>query len=144
MTTLAVLAAAALAYALVSRRLENSVLSAPMFFVAVGVAFGPHALDVLSIEVTHGTAFHVAELTLALLLFSDAAGVDLQAFGVTQACPAVCSESECRPRSVWEWRLAPRSSLIWSSGRRRSSRLSSRPLTPAGLGDRPPPRSRGR
>jgi NhaP-type Na+/H+ or K+/H+ antiporter len=79
MTTLAVLAAAALAYALVSRRLENSVLSAPMFFVAVGVAVGPHALDVVSIEVTHGTAFHVAELTLALLLFSDAAGVDLQA-----------------------------------------------------------------
>ena len=78
MTTLAVLAAAALVYALVSRRLESSVVSAPMFFVAVGVLVGPHALDVVSIEVTHGTAFHVAELALALLLFSDAAGIDLQ------------------------------------------------------------------
>jgi len=86
-TTLAVLAAAALAYALLSRRLENSVLSAPMFFVAVGVAVGPHALDVVSIEVTHGTAFHVAELTLALLLFSDAAGVDLQALRGNASLP---------------------------------------------------------
>ena len=87
MTALAVLAAAALAYALVSRRLENSVISAPIFFVAVGVAVGPHALDVVHIELTHGTAFHVAELTLALLLFSDAAGVDLQALRGNASLP---------------------------------------------------------
>jgi NhaP-type Na+/H+ or K+/H+ antiporter len=87
MTTLALLAAAALAYALVSRRLESSVISAPMFFVAVGVVAGPHALDVVSIEVTHGTAFHVAELALALLLFSDAAGVDLQSLRGNASLP---------------------------------------------------------
>jgi sodium/hydrogen antiporter len=79
MTALAILAAAALAYALVSRRVERTGISAPLFFVAVGVAVGPHALDVVSVEVTHGTAFHVAELALALLLFSDAASVDLEA-----------------------------------------------------------------
>jgi sodium/hydrogen antiporter len=87
MTTLALLAAAALAYALVSRRLENSVLSAPLFFVAVGVVAGPHALDVVSIDVTHGTALHVAELALALLLFSDAAGVDFQALRGNASVP---------------------------------------------------------
>ena len=87
MTTLALLAAAALAYALVSRRLESSVISAPMFFVAVGVAVGPHALDLVHVELTHGTAFHVAELTLALLLFSDAAGVDLQALRGNASLP---------------------------------------------------------
>jgi sodium/hydrogen antiporter len=87
MTTLALLAAAALAYALASRRLENSVLSAPLFFVAVGVAVGPHALDVVNIEVTQGTAFHVAELALALLLFSDAAAVDLQALRGNASLP---------------------------------------------------------
>ena len=87
MTALAVLAAAAFAYALVSRRLENSVLSAPMFFVAVGIAFGPHALDVVSIDAFHGTAFHVVELTLALVLFSDAAGVDLQALRGNASLP---------------------------------------------------------
>ena len=87
MTALAVLAAAALVYALLSRRLESSVISAPMFFVAVGVAVGPHALDVVSVEVTHGTAFHVAELALALLLFSDAAGLDLQALRGSASLP---------------------------------------------------------
>lgn len=55
MTAPALLAAAVLAYALVCRRLENSVISAPMFFVAVGIAVGPHALDVVSIDATHGT-----------------------------------------------------------------------------------------
>jgi NhaP-type Na+/H+ or K+/H+ antiporter len=87
MTTLVVLAAAALAYALASRRLENSVLSAPLFFVAVGVAVGPHALDVVDVEVTQGTAFHVAELALALLLFSDAAGVDLRSLRGNASLP---------------------------------------------------------
>jgi sodium/hydrogen antiporter len=87
MTALALLAGAALAYALLSRRLENSVLSAPLFFVALGVAVGPHALDVVHIEVTHGTAFHVAELALALLLFSDAAGVDLRALRGNASLP---------------------------------------------------------
>lgn len=87
MTALAVLAAAALVYALASRRLESSVVSAPMFFVAVGVAVGPHALDVVSLDVTHGTAFHVAELALALLLFSDAAGVEVHALRGNTSLP---------------------------------------------------------
>jgi NhaP-type Na+/H+ or K+/H+ antiporter len=87
MTTLVLLAAAALAYALASRRLENSVLSTPLFFVAVGVAVGPHALDVVDVEVTQGTAFHVAELALALLLFSDAAGVDIRALRGNASLP---------------------------------------------------------
>jgi sodium/hydrogen antiporter len=37
---------------------------------------GPEALGVVDLDATHGTAFHVAELALALLLFSDAASVD--------------------------------------------------------------------
>jgi hypothetical protein len=41
MTTLAVLAAAALAYALVFRRLEKPALSAPIFFVAPMAADAP-------------------------------------------------------------------------------------------------------
>ncbi len=78
MTALAILAAATLAYALVSTRVESLGISAPLFFVAVGVVAGPHALDAVSVELTHGTAFHVAEIALALLLFSDAASVDWQ------------------------------------------------------------------
>jgi NhaP-type Na+/H+ or K+/H+ antiporter len=77
MTGLAVVAAVVLAYSLVSRRLELSAISAPMVFVAAGIVAGPDVLDLVELDATHGTAFHVAEITLALLLFSDAARIDL-------------------------------------------------------------------
>jgi NhaP-type Na+/H+ or K+/H+ antiporter len=48
-----------------------------MVFVAAGIVAGPDALDLVSIDVTHGTAFHVAELALAILLFSDAARINI-------------------------------------------------------------------
>jgi sodium/hydrogen antiporter len=78
MTGLAVLAAVVLAYALVSKRLELSAISAPMVFVAAGIVAGPDVLDLVELDATHGTAFHVAELTLALLLFADAARIDVR------------------------------------------------------------------
>jgi NhaP-type Na+/H+ or K+/H+ antiporter len=78
MTGLAVVAAVVLAYSLVSRRLELSAISAPMVFVAAGVVAGPDVLGLVELEATHGTAFHVAEITLALLLFADAARIDLR------------------------------------------------------------------
>jgi sodium/hydrogen antiporter len=78
MTGLAVVAAVVLAYSLVSRRLELSAISAPMVFVAAGIVAGPDVLDLVELDATHGTAFHVAELTLALLLFADAARIDVR------------------------------------------------------------------
>jgi sodium/hydrogen antiporter len=78
MTGLAVLGAVVLAYALVSRTLEGSIVTAPLFFVAADMLAGPDALDLVNVDVTHGTAFPVAELALALVLFSDAARVDLR------------------------------------------------------------------
>jgi NhaP-type Na+/H+ or K+/H+ antiporter len=76
MTGLAVFAAVLLAYALVSRRLALSVISAPMVFVAAGILAGPDVLGLVELDATHGTAFHIAELTLAILLFVDAARID--------------------------------------------------------------------
>jgi NhaP-type Na+/H+ or K+/H+ antiporter len=78
MTGLAVLAAIVLAYSLVSRRLELSAISAPMVFVAAGTVAGPDVLDLVELDATHGMAFHVAEITLALLLFADAACIDVR------------------------------------------------------------------
>jgi sodium/hydrogen antiporter len=75
MTGLAVFAAVLLAYALVSRRLALSAISAPMVFVAAGIVAGPDVLDLVELDATHGTAFHIAELTLAILLFADAARI---------------------------------------------------------------------
>jgi NhaP-type Na+/H+ or K+/H+ antiporter len=87
MTALAVFGAIVLAYALVSRRLETAGISAPLLFVAAGIVAGPEALGLVDLDVTHGTAFHVAELALALLLFSDAASVDLRSLRAGAGLP---------------------------------------------------------
>jgi sodium/hydrogen antiporter len=78
MTGLAVLAGVALAYALVSQRLDLSAISAPMVFVVAGIVAGPDVLGLAELKATEGTAVHVAEITLALLLFADAARIDLR------------------------------------------------------------------
>jgi NhaP-type Na+/H+ or K+/H+ antiporter len=74
MADLGVLAAVVLAYALVSRRLAGTIVSAPLVFVGAGVALGPDVLGVVRFDATHGTVFHIAELALALVLFVDASG----------------------------------------------------------------------
>jgi sodium/hydrogen antiporter len=87
MTGLAVLGAVVIAYALFSRRLERSVISAPMVFVAAGIVAGPDALDLVSLDFRRGTAFHIAELALAILLFSDAAHIDVRSLRGNASLP---------------------------------------------------------
>ena len=73
--SLVVVAALVLAYALVSRRLSTSVISAAMFFLAGGLLIGPSGLGVLDVPVTSATIELLAEVTLALVLFSDASRI---------------------------------------------------------------------
>ncbi|ANS79679.1 Na+/H+ antiporter [Serinicoccus hydrothermalis] len=66
-----------LAWALVARRLRSSPLTGPLVMAAAGVALGPQGLDVLALDV--GAAEVAGPLTVALVvvLFSDAARLDL-------------------------------------------------------------------
>ena len=66
-----------LAYALVSGRLEGTVLTAPLLFVAFGFFAGSGGLGLANIDVGHSAIHVLAELTLILVLFSDAARIDL-------------------------------------------------------------------
>ena len=67
-------AVALFAYALVSKRLTTTPISAPMVFVGLGVA--GYALGVLDTVQVDGSGIgEVLELTLALLLFTDATKV---------------------------------------------------------------------
>ncbi|MDH3655636.1 MAG: sodium:proton antiporter [Myxococcales bacterium] len=66
-------------FGLVSRRLAVSPLTPPLVFVGLGVAFGPWGLDWLRFDVEHGAMHVLAELTLILVLFGDAARIDLSA-----------------------------------------------------------------
>jgi NhaP-type Na+/H+ or K+/H+ antiporter len=66
-----------LGFGLVSKRVQMSVLTPPMVFVAFGLAVGPDGLRLASVS-AGATAVHVfAEITLALVLFLDAARIDL-------------------------------------------------------------------
>jgi sodium/hydrogen antiporter len=77
-TDIAIIAALVLGYALVSRRLEATVLTGPMVFVAAGMLLGPDGFDAVGLELTHGAGLVVAEVTLAIVLFTDAARIDLR------------------------------------------------------------------
>jgi len=74
---LAILGIFAFFYSAVAGRLERSWLSGPIVFVAFGLACGPYGLNILNVSVTSEGLQAIAELTLAFVLFTDAANADL-------------------------------------------------------------------
>lgn len=83
---LAVLAAFGLLYSAVAGGVERSRVSGPMVFIAFGLVSGPLGLGLLDLQITGETLRVLAELTLAVVLFTDAAGADLavlrRSFGI--------------------------------------------------------------
>ena len=87
MVTLAGLGCVLFCFALFARRVEGTVITAPMVFVSAGlvagltglVDFGSAAHGEGSSEATHEVVLVVAELALVLLLFTDAARLNPQA-----------------------------------------------------------------
>jgi len=73
----AVIAAGIILYALVSRRLENSMVTAPMVFAAFGLLIGNAVFGLVDLEFGDGFIHGLVEITLVLVLFSDAARIDL-------------------------------------------------------------------
>ena len=74
---IALVALAFFLYALVSGRLDGTMLTAPLIFVVVGFLVGAGGFGILQVDAGHSTLHIVAELTLILVLFSDAARIDL-------------------------------------------------------------------
>lgn len=77
----AILAAFLLIYSAVAGRIERSWISGPIVFTAIGFALGPDGLGVLRIAISGEGLRLLAELTLAMVLFTDAANAD---FGVVR------------------------------------------------------------
>ena len=86
--TLAVVSACVLLWGLVSARLERWDVSAPIAFVLLGLAatHGPTAL--IHVNLHSSTIRSLAEVTLALVLFSDASRVNVRALRADAALPA--------------------------------------------------------
>jgi NhaP-type Na+/H+ or K+/H+ antiporter len=75
--SLALLAGFVLLYSMVAKGVERTWVSGPIVFTAFGLLIGPVGIDLLSFETGRETLKTLAELTLALVLFTDAAGADL-------------------------------------------------------------------
>ena len=89
-TAVVVVAALVLAYALLSRRLSESSFTPPLAFVSAGMLLGMGGLGLglLDIDPGHEAINIVAELTLILVLFSDATRIDLSALRREAELPA--------------------------------------------------------
>ncbi|HEX3188835.1 MAG TPA: cation:proton antiporter [Streptosporangiaceae bacterium] len=66
-------------YALVSARLSKTIVSGPMLFVAAGLALGPLGLGLLTLGEDAEPVRILFEVTLALVLFTDALSVQSKA-----------------------------------------------------------------
>jgi NhaP-type Na+/H+ or K+/H+ antiporter len=89
-TTLAVLAGLLLLYSLVAAELERHLVNGPVIFLLFGLALGPAGLGVVQLgeDEEAGTLAFLAELTLALVLFTDAAKANLRVVSGAAAIPA--------------------------------------------------------
>ena len=84
---LALLAGFALVYGIVAQGLDRTPITGPMVFLAFGIAVGPLGLGLLKIDGNAETMKGLAELTLALVLFTDAAGANLGVLKKTERLP---------------------------------------------------------
>jgi len=66
-------------FGLLSRRLDQLGLSPPLVFVGLGLLIGEHGLGFVSAELGEQLVHPLGELTLLLILFGDAARIDLRA-----------------------------------------------------------------
>src|SRR5215469_10555081 len=72
----ALLAVFLLIYSAIAGRVERSLISGPLAFTTVGFLLGPDVSGVLSINISGEGLRLLAELTLAMVLFTDAANAD--------------------------------------------------------------------
>ena len=87
-STIAIIALAVCLFAAFSRKAERSPLTPPMFFVAVGFFLGGEGLGWMHLDVDGEGIRVLAELTLVLLLFTDAARIDLSCLRHEASLPA--------------------------------------------------------
>jgi NhaP-type Na+/H+ or K+/H+ antiporter len=84
---LAVLAAVVFAFGLFSRRLEGTIFTAPIVFVVAGAVLGPAALGLVEFELDDHSVLLLGEIALALVLFTDAARINLSALRQNEGLP---------------------------------------------------------
>ena len=86
--TLVILALFTFVYSLFAGLIDRTVVSGPIIFCVFGVLVGPHGVNLLPIAADTETIKTLAELTLALVLFTDAAGANIDVLRRNARLPA--------------------------------------------------------
>ncbi len=75
--SLAIIVGGLLLYSLISGRLQGTIVTAPLVFIIFGYAVGNGGLNLADLGIGHSAIHVIAEFTLILVLFTDAARIDL-------------------------------------------------------------------
>ncbi len=75
--TLAVIALGLVGFSVFSGKLQGTIITAPLVFIVFGFAIGEGGFSIAQLDLDHGAIHLLAEATLILVLFSDAARIDL-------------------------------------------------------------------
>jgi NhaP-type Na+/H+ or K+/H+ antiporter len=86
--TLAVLALFIMVYSSVAGAVERRWVSGPIVFTCFGLLIGPAGFALLEWETDRELIRNLAEVTLAMVLFTDAAGADVRVLKNTSGVPA--------------------------------------------------------
>ncbi len=78
--SLAIFTTFAFLYSIVAGRIEKTPISGPIVFITFGILIGPLGFGWLNLNTTATELRVMADLALAMLLFSDAANVKKKAF----------------------------------------------------------------
>ncbi|PHS87380.1 sodium:proton antiporter [Aeromonas dhakensis] len=84
---LAVIAAFLLIYSLIAGRFESRLINGPLLFLLMGWLLGPGGIELLSLSIDSDGIKLLAELTLVIVLFSDAANTDWQVLLANRSLP---------------------------------------------------------
>ena len=138
MPELAIVAVLILGYTIVAARLDRRSISGPIVLVTAGALLGPAGLHAIETPATSLPVQILAELTLAILLFTDASTIGLREAGRIARLPGRLLGVGL-PLTTWRapsW--AGFSSPRWASGshscsgRPRPDRCRPQPAAPAG------------
>jgi NhaP-type Na+/H+ or K+/H+ antiporter len=75
-------------FTLISKRVEKTILTAPIIFTAAGIVVFLITPELAEVELHNHTVLLIAELTLALLLFTDATRTDMRKLRKETILPA--------------------------------------------------------
>lgn len=84
---LAIMAVFVFIYSAVAGGVEKKPMSGPIIFMAFGVLAGPMVLGLMESDITAGMLRSFAELSLALVLFTDAANADITTLRRSRGLP---------------------------------------------------------